>query len=374
MSREMDDLQLRYPVLYKHLIGADQVRDAGAFVEAVNAYSTGDIAATDLPTTRTEGEPERVIAGAPGLLRFVETARGHEGIDENGVTRILSGVLDGEDQQGVFLFDAGGLLQAALADEGLDLMNSDGTVSLSLRDGQIFAYDASGNLMFRFNAGAATNVGLLDLTDSFVRVRRDGVARYGFAVGLNADVAERTVIAANGGVYFGDGTFDPVNNASGTLLRHSGTTGRLRVERGGIGTSTDPLYAYVPQVAAFGPNPVPAAIGTTFGDVFSMSLTTTQTCNIYVQGFLRPRLNLGAIRNQAIQFRVTLGGVAQGGPAPTSFGHNADQVALPIAATFGNIAAGTHTITLQVRAVNTGDTIDFAAINVCHMFAQAFLA
>ncbi len=369
----MDDLQRRYPVIYRHLIGADQVRDAGAFVEAVNAYSTGDIAATDLPTTRTEGEPERVIAGTPGRLRFVETARGHEGIDENGVTRILSGVLDGEDQQGVFLFDAGGLLQAALADEGLDLMNSDGTVSLSLRDGQMYAYDASGDLMFHFNAGGTTNLGTMTLIDSFISVRRDDLNRYSFATRLNTDASARAVIAADGNFYGGDGTFDPVNSTTGPRFGYAASN-RFRVQRGGIGTSTDPLYAYVPQVTAFGPNPVPAAIGTTFGNVFSMSLTTTETCNIYVQGFLRPRFNLGAIRTQAIQYRVTLGGVAQGGNAPTDPGANADQPTLPIAVTFGNIAAGTHTITLQVRAVNTGDTIDFAAINVCHMFAQAFLA
>ncbi len=246
--------------------------------------------------------------------------------------------------------------------------------SVEIANGLIKVYDNAGNVRQQLEGG--TTLGLLTLRDSYLDVLRADGVRFAWAVGLSGETGRRTLCTANGRIYFSDGTGDPVQQSSSPYLDYGGEANRLLIARGGLGTAASPAYIRPPKVTAAGPpSAITTGIGTTFSTVYSMSLATAHTSDIVVRGFLRPRLSLGAYRNQAIQYRVTMDGSALASVnAPVNPGTNLDQPTLPIYFPFSGIAAGTHTIALQVRAVNTGDTIDFPAANVCLMDAEARLS
>ncbi len=355
MSLDLQWIQDNAPSIFKLLMNQDQRRNVVDLLDAVNAYSTGDIAQTDLPTTHEEEEPEEVLAGTPGGLRVVRTPRGVEGIDESGAVRLLYGLLDGE-RVGLFLFGADGLLEAAHEEGGSTLYNASGSEALTIRDGVLTVLNDAGAVRARLAAD------------------RDNVAA---AISIHGnpilDRAMRIHAGENGGRIFGTWT-----DADGRIIDTGGLnlnfqTGRLTAFPG-IGTATEPAYVRLPKATVVGPSAAITGIGTTMTQVVSISVATDQACDIHVFGTLTVTLSLGATRNDAWRHDVTVDGIGQPmAVAPPNPGATGQFQGQPFSFYFSAIAPGTHTIALRARTVTAGDTLSVGA-NHAQLTAQATLA
>jgi predicted secreted protein len=133
---------------------------------------------------------------------------------------------------------------------------------------------------------------------------------------------------------------------------------RLRMGGGGVLG----FYGQLPRATATGPETSAVAVtGTTFVTALSKTLTTSETCDIQVTGMLTVNLTTLGVspRNTAWTWRVTLDGVPQTGlNAQRQGGFQPQNSHGALNHTFEGIAAGSHTVALQIAAANAGDTIN----------------
>ncbi|MDP9351682.1 MAG: hypothetical protein M3P51_09110 [Chloroflexota bacterium] len=234
--------------------------------------------------------------------------------------------------------------------------------SVEIANGLIKVYDNAGNVRQQLEGG--TTLGLLTLRDSYLDVLRADGVRFAWAVGLSGESGRRTLCTANGRIYFSDGTGDPVQQSSSPYLDYGGEANRLLIARGGLGTDASPAYIRPPKASATGISPTNATMDNTgFKTVFSLSLTTAQTCDILVSAGFRSTLTLGATRNEAMRVRVRVDGV-QVGTYRSYAGSTGNLVSPQVNVTAANIAAGSHTVTVEAFMTNSGDTATVAFVDM----------
>ncbi len=137
----------------------------------------------------------------------------------------------------------------------------------------------------------------------------------------------------------------------------------------GIGTADTPLYARPPKAEATGPDGI-TGIGTTMTDVLTITLVTTQLCDIDIGGHLRVKTNVVTDSTNTWAWQVTLDGMA--GQPYVDYSPNGKQATGIVSERRTLVSAGTHTIKLQASASGTSNTIDVVA-NRAQIFATAIL-
>lgn len=353
----------RLRVIGRLLEGADLRESAERLLQQEIGHATGDGGLDGRPTVL--GENDQIVSGDPEGLHWQQTARGFEGYDEDGLLRQALTMYQGQPAQ--IFYGPGGErdIQRVLTSERDTWYTADGRKGMEITQSTLAVYAQDGETVAFSVAlgkapGVVAGVGLnmpTDLVGSALNARNSasGLDTDFWACVYNAAGTKKLSIDYNGRLVW-EATGVGLDTVASELTRSIG--GLSLNSKPVLVNSSTSQTAYIKPVKASVVGPAASvSAGNAWTDVVSVTISTTETCDIDVSGMLYGTLTLGAARNPAWGWRVQLDTAAPPYNAPRQSGSTGQVVAGVVSARYTNVAAGTHTLKLQAQTFNAGDTI-----------------